>query len=81
VLFWRAIQLSLSSERWTKVTYLPERKGVERQSAEITGDAESTIQRHLTNRSVCRSCEKIVEQTPCSGYVDQFIDKAQHPSI
>lgn len=42
-------------------------------SAEITGNAESTIQRCSTSRRVYRSRGQMVRRIRCSGYVGPFM--------
>jgi hypothetical protein len=50
-------------------------------SAEITGDAESTIQRRSTYRGVCRSRGQVHRRIRCSGYVGPLHLEAVHSSI
>jgi DNA-binding LytR/AlgR family response regulator len=49
-------------------------------SAEITADAESTIQRRSTKRRVCRSRGQVVRRIRCSGYAGPLHLEAVHPS-
>ena len=83
MLFRRAIQLSVSSEHWAEITYGPARKGEGCQSAEITGDAESTIQRRSTNRRVCRSRGQVDRRIRCPVMQDHCIWKqcTRHPQF
>jgi LytTr DNA-binding domain-containing protein len=50
-------------------------------TAEITGNAESTIQRGTTNRRVCRSRGQVVGRIRSSGYVGPFHLEAMHSSV
>jgi len=57
------------------------RQGVECRSTEITGHAESTIQRRSTNRRVYRSRWPVVRRIGCSGYVGPFHLEAMQSSV
>jgi hypothetical protein len=57
------------------------RQGVGCRSSEITGDAQSTIQRRSTNRRVYRSRGQVVRRIRCPGYVGPFHVDAAHSSV
>ena len=57
------------------------RQGIRCRSAEITGNAESTIQRRSTNRGVYRSRGQMVRPIGCSGYAGPFHLEAVQSSV
>lgn len=52
-----------------------------RGSAEITGNADSTIQSRSTDRHVYRSRGQMVRQIHCAGYVRPFLEEAANSSV